>query len=71
MRGDIKAGRLAILPYSLGKRGIAEIGFAYKRQRTPLPAARAFMSLIRRHLKQATAQADRTGAMLIARCRRQ
>ena len=53
VRGDIEAGRLAILTYSLGKRGIAEIGFAYKRQRTPLPAARAFMSLIRRHLKQA------------------
>ena len=53
VRGDIEAGRLAIIPYSLGKRGIAEIGFAYKRQRPPLPAAHAFMSLIRRHLKQA------------------
>jgi DNA-binding transcriptional LysR family regulator len=51
VQDEINAGRLAFLPYNLGERGLAQFGFAYKRQRTPLPSVRAFMSLVRKQLR--------------------
>jgi DNA-binding transcriptional LysR family regulator len=53
IRDDINSGRLALLDYDLGARGRIEFGFAYKRQRTPLPSARTFMSLVRKHIRLA------------------
>lgn len=53
IRDDINSGRLALLDYDLGDRGTIQFGFAYKRQRTPLPSARAFMSLVRKHIRLA------------------
>jgi DNA-binding transcriptional LysR family regulator len=51
VQADIDAGRLAVLSLPWRKRTRAQIGFVYKRQRTLLPAARAFMSLIRKRMK--------------------
>ncbi len=54
VQADIDAGRLAVLSLPWRKRAKAQIGFVYKRQRTLLPSARAFMSLIRRRMKSVT-----------------
>ena len=55
VQADIDAGRLAVLSFPWRKRARAQIGFVYKRQRTPLPSARAFMSLIRKRMKNVAA----------------
>lgn len=54
VQADIDAGRLAVLSIPWRKRAKAQIGFVYKRQRTPLPAVRAFMGLIRKRMKNLT-----------------
>jgi DNA-binding transcriptional LysR family regulator len=52
----ITAGRFAPLPLPWMKKPLSvEMGVAWKRERTLLPAARAFIKLIRKHVRKAQA----------------
>lgn len=59
----LAAGRFALLhlPW-MGKLPSVEMGVAWKRERTLLPAARAFIKLIRRHVRNAQAAESRAAS---------
>lgn len=57
LEDGMSAGRLALLPLPwLKKLPSAEIGIASKRERTLLPAARSFATIIRRHMRNVVRQ---------------
>jgi DNA-binding transcriptional LysR family regulator len=49
---DVAAGRLAILDVPWKKKFITQFAIVYKRERTLLPAARIFINLIRRRVRE-------------------